>query len=474
MSRSLRLIHLRRLFVVVFLVAASLAAWAQAQRSEKPAGAKPAAVLRFTEITSQLHVAVPASKKISEIEKLPVVIPAQKYSLEYARRTLVPAIGGLIAAGDFDGDGKPDLYVVVPGGANHLLENSADGTFVDVTEKAKVQGTGADLGATFGDFDKSGHPSLFVAGLGGVTLYHNNGDGTFTDVTAKAGLKGKPGELATSVLLFDADNDGFLDVLVTIYTDLSAPPRKASFSFPNDFAGADSRLYRNRHDGTFTEVTEAAGLTANPGRTHMALAADFNHNGRKDLLLLRDDKPPALFRNQGKGAFEDKTWDAGAESWKYAYLQGQSSDFKHDGKLGVVLWSSVGDEVLENLGNGKFDPDETLPLVYAANRAFGFHGLTADLNGDGFDDLLTVDDKERWHFLRNKAGKFGEAPFELRLEDGADATGTTLPHFAAMTDVRLEGSGEVYLVGLTMDGEVKIFKREKEVAQSRANGVRSK
>jgi hypothetical protein len=427
---------------------------ADAQRPTAAAAPK-ADLVTFAEVTSRMHVSLPLIGLGVDSAVLPVSIRAENYSLEYARRVLVPAMGGSVAAGDFDGDGRTDLYVVVPGGSNHLLQNRADGTFVDVTEKAKVRGIGVDLGAVFGDFDKSGHPSLFVAGLGGLTLYHNNGDGTFTDVTAKAGLKGKAGELATSVLLVDVDNDNYLDVLVTIYTDLSAPPAKPSFDFPNDFAGAASRLYRNRHDGTFVEITDPAGLTANPGRTHMALAGDFDHKGRMDLLMLRDNKPPALFRNQGKSEFEDKTWDAGAEIWKYAYVQGQVGDFRHDGKLGAVLWSGVGNEVLVNLGDGKFEPEETLPLVYAANRAFGFHGLAADLNGDGYDDLLTVDDREKWHFIVNRAGRFEEAPFGLLAQ-----AGSKLPEFAAMAAVQLEKRGEMQLVGLTRDGQLRIFQRE--------------
>jgi hypothetical protein len=459
MAGFLHLVHFRRPPIVVLLVFVSLAAWAQTQRNEKSSGAKPA-VVRFAEVTSRFHISLPPIKKIPEVEKLPVLIPAAKYSLEYARRALVPALGGSIAVGDFDGDGRPDLYVVVPGGANRLLQNRADGTFADVTEKAMVPGTGADLGAAFADFDKSGHISLFVAGLGGLTLYRNNGDGTFTNITAKAGLKGKPGELATSVLLFDADNDGFLDVLVTIYTDLSTPPSKGSFSFPNDFAGADSRLYRNQHDGTFVEITEAAGLNSNPGRTHMAVAADFSHDERTDLLLLRDNKPPALFRNMGKGAFEDKTWDAGAEIWKYAYVEGQAGDFKHDGKIGAALWSAVGNEVLVNLGNGKFEQDDSFPLVYAPNRAFGFHGLAADLDGDGYDELLTIDDKDNWHFISDDAGRLEERPFRLLPEASADTGLKELPAFASITTARLDKSGEVYLVGLSVDGGVRIFRRE--------------
>jgi hypothetical protein len=435
--------------VLVLCALSACAAFARAQKANPPAGARQPPIV-FDDVTSKFHIALPLLGKPAT---LALSIPAEKYSLEYARRVIVPAIGGSIAAGESEQGSHSGLYLyaVIPGGANHLLQQGSDGSFADVTNKAGVKGTGSDLGAAFGDFDKSGHPSLFVAGVGGVTLYHSNGDGTFTDITEKAGLKGKAGELATSVLLFDADGDGYLDVLVTIFTDLNAAPKKPSFSFPNDFAGADSRLYRNQHDGTFIDITGAAGLNSNPGRTHMALAADFNRNGRMDLLFLRDNKPPALFRNMGQGKFEDQTWDAGPEIWTYAYVNGQLADFEHNGRADVALWSSVGNEAIMNQGNGKFEQEESLPLVYAPNRAFGFHGLTADLNGDGFEDLLTVDNRGKWHFLPNHKGDFAEAAFEFSPAQADE--------FSAMTSVQLGKSNQTALIGLTLDGRIKVFEK---------------
>jgi FG-GAP-like repeat len=432
----------------------------QAQEMSGPTTEKLAAAksvpMEFIETTSRWRISLPPVAHA----QLPISIRSQDFSLDYARHILLPAIGGSVAVGDFNGDGRADLYVVEPGGSNHLLQQTPDGRFLDVTDKACVKGTGSDISATFGDFDKSGRASLFVAGLGGLKLYRNNGDGRFMDISGKAGLKGKSSELATSVLLFDADGDGFPDVLVTIYTDFSTLPAKSSFTFPNDFSGANSRLYRNQHDGTFTEITESAGLGDNPGRTHMALAADFNQNGRMDLLLLRDNKPPALFRNQGQGKFDERTWDAGTEIWKYGYVQGQIADFNHDGKPDVALWSTVGNEVLINQGNGKFDDEDSLPLVYAANRAFGFHGLTADLSGEGYDDLVTVDNRGKWHFIVNRAGKFEEGSMKWIPESVSPAdqrTNGTEPEFSSLTVAPLGGSNKPVLIGVAKDGRIRIF-----------------
>jgi FG-GAP-like repeat/FG-GAP repeat len=449
-----------RLPVVFCLLAFWALCFVEAQETskaspEKAAAAKPAA-MEFIETTSRWRIWLPPVAHA----QLPISIRSQDFSVDYARHALLPALGGFVAVGDFNGDGRADLYVTVPGGSNHLLQQMVDGTFLDVSDKAGVKGTGSDISATFVDFDKSGHASLFVAGLGGVTLYRNNCDGTFTDITAKAGLQGKSSELVTSVLLFDADGDGYPDALVTIYTDFGTPPTKASFAFPNDFSGASSRLYRNQHNGTFREVTESAGLGDNPGRTHMALAADFDRNGKKDLLILRDNKPPVLFRNRGQGKFEDQTWEAGTEIWKYGYVQGQIADFNHDGKPDVALWSTVGNEVLINQGNGKFDDEDSLPLVYAANRAFGFHGLTADLTGDGYDDLMTVDNRGKWHYIVNRAGHFQEGSMKWILESGSpgrEAMNAAEPEFASLTAAPLVGLNKLMLIGVASDGRIRIF-----------------
>jgi hypothetical protein len=454
----------KQVLVTLRLVAVVLVinGFATAQSKQKAVPPEKEETINFVEITSKLGISVPPLSHAPDAADLRA-IPSGEFSLDYARQHLIPAMGGSIAVDAPDREGRRSLYVAVPGGGNHLLREDSRGHYADVTEKAKVTGTGSDLAAAFGDFDHSGRSSLFVAGLGGVRLYRNDGGSVFTDVTEKAGLKGKPAELATSVLLFDADGDGFLDVLLTTYTDLSAPPAKASFVFPNDFSGSNSRLYRNQHDGTFRDITEDAGLDSNPGRTRKAIAADFNHNGRMDLLLLRDNKPPVFYKNAGQGKFEDVTWDVGKELWRYAYLDAQTADFNDDGKVDVALWSTVGNEVLWNTGKGQFENDEeVLPLVYAANRPFGFHGTVVNLGADGYDSLLGQDARENWRLIVNDHGHFAESHIALLTEKISREMKSPDPErmpVSALCAARLGSSGTSQLIVLTMDGRVMVFEK---------------
>lgn len=354
-----------------------------------------------------------ASARTALPPNLPLQVNAAEYSASYARRTLVPGMRGSIAIGDIDGDGQPDLYIVNPGGTNQLLRNAGNGKFRDITVAAKVGAPQSSLSAVFNDYDRSGRQSLFVVGAGGITLYHNDGNGTFSDLTKKAGLQSTPGELYTSAVLSDIDGDGFPDLLISVYTNLDRPPSKPVFTFPYDFAGASSRLYRNKGDGTFIDVTGPAGLAGNPGRARKAIIADFNNDGRPDILILRDDKPPVLYANCGAGKFKDITWDAGDDLTRHAFFDAAVVDLNRDGKLDIVLWSSQSFRVLLNEGKASFERAESMPLLASSLSLFGFQGIVADLDGNGFDDVATVDDHGRVHAFANEAGIFREVPLEL-------------------------------------------------------------
>src|SRR5207249_2581549 len=352
-----------------------------------------------------------------------------------------------VAIGDYDGDGRADIYIVYPWTSNRLFHQNADGAFSDVTDKASVAGPVAVMGGTasavFADYDNSGHPSLFLAGAGGVKLYKNHGDGTFSDETVKAGLKMPAGVVASQALLFDADNDGFLDLVVTVYGVYDD-------AHPEGMPTA-SCFFRNDGDGTFTDATASSGLASAKGRMRGAMFADFNNDGYADLVFFRDDGPPFLFLNRGEDKFVERTREAGSALSGAEALDGRAVDFNHDGNFDVALWMRDGYSVLINDGNAHFTPVRNPPPITVPAGLFDPRGAVADLDGDGFDDLLNLDANGKLHFFRNAGGRFTDAPSGLA---GAASQAALVRVEAAP----LEGPAKPDLVGFTRAGELVVFK----------------
>ncbi len=392
------------------------------------------AKVTFTEITAKLGIKLPA---------LPTPPADQGTALFNPSLTIA----------DYDGDGHPDIYVVDPQGSNHLFHNNGDGTFSDVTASAGVAGPGGSVSATFADYDNSGHPSLFVAGAHGVTVYQNHGDGTFVDVTEKCGLKMPSGWLATQAVLFDADNDGFLDLVVTLYGDFGSLPLTArKGDIPPNLKVLPSRLYRNNGDGTFADVTSSSGLESATGHMRGAVFADFNDDGYVDLLFLRDDGSPMLYMNQGENRFVNRTAEAGEALAKSRAVEAQVADFDHDGTFDLALWSSTGYQVLLNRGNGRFAAVAGLPPMILSGGSGDFKGIVVDVDGDGFADLLNLDAHGKLHLLRNRAGRFQEIPLDV----AAPASGALA--FLAATSIA--SPGKLNLMALTQSGQLAAFEKE--------------
>ena len=203
---------------------------------------------------------------------------------------------------DYDGDGFLDIYLVngaeipslektSPDYWNRLFHNNGDGTFTDVTEKAGVAGAGYGMGVAVGDYDNDGRPDLFLASVTGNQLLHNNGDGTFTDVTAKAGVAGARfnGKKMWSVSAgwFDYNNDGLLDLFVVNYCqwevnkDPYCPLKEGlrAYCHPNQYHPLHNTLYRNNGDGTFTDVSLETGIAAALGKGMSVSFADYDGDG---------------------------------------------------------------------------------------------------------------------------------------------------------------------------------------------------
>jgi hypothetical protein len=333
-----------------------------------------------------------------------------------------------VAVGDYDNDGWPDIYVS-NFGKNRLYHNNHDGTFTDVAEKAGVTLGGWSTGATWGDYDHDGRVDLFVPGYvkfdpdhppipgtngippgfcqfrgvevmcgprglpgEGDHLFHNNGDGTFTDVSVKAGVSDPRGYYGLSSVFVDVDDDGWVDLVV------------ANDSVPR-------YLYRNKHDGTFEDISYLSGFALNDeGREQASMGiavGDYNRDGKVDLYLTNfSDDYNTLFRNDGEASFSDVSFAAGIANPTIPFLGWGTGflDYDNDGLLDVFVanghvypgvdkqdWGTTWAQrplLFRNVNGSKFEevPAATgsglADVVPARGAAFG------DLFNDGHIDIV--------------------------------------------------------------------------------------
>ncbi len=227
---------------------------------------------------------------------------------------------------------------------NRLYRNNGDGTFTDVTKQAGVGGHGYSIAAAAGDYDGDGYMDLYVVNAGKNILYHNNGDGTFTDVTEKAGV----GDAQTGIgaTWLDANNDGKLDLYVANY--LKFDPNYHLYYNPTSYPGPlaykpeHDVLYINNGDGTFTDASKAAGIAdLPPHRTMSVSALDYNQDGHEDLYLCDDATPNMLLVNDGKGHFHDEAMKLGVAFNALGEAAGSMTaavgDCNGDGRVDILV-----------------------------------------------------------------------------------------------------------------------------------------
>jgi hypothetical protein len=331
----------------------------------------------------------------------------------FGKKFLPETMGPGVAFIDYDNDGWPDIFLVNgedwPGhvqkhSTSKLYHNNHDGTFTDVTHKAGLDVEMFGMGVAVGDFDNDGYDDLFVTAYGQNHLFRNNGNGTFTDVTQKGGLLG-PKEFSTSAAWVDYDKDGHLDLVVGNYVQWTAETdlyctldgKNKSYCTPESYKGTSVRLWHNRGNGTFEDVTQKAGLGDPTSKTLGIAVLDYDNDGWPDLLFSNDTQPNKLYRNNGNGTFAEKAVVAGIafseDGVARAGMGVDAADYDHSGFPSLLITNFANQmlSLYHNEGRGLFvDEAPRSEIGRASLLTLGFGCFFFDYDLDGWPDVLVA------------------------------------------------------------------------------------
>lgn len=354
---------------------------------------------------------------------------------------------------DYDNDGWLDIYL--PNGSTAeamagkaaapraaLFHNNHDGTFTDVAEKAGVTNDRWGIGVAIADYDNDGWPDIYVSNFGKNRLYHNNHDGTFTDVAEKAGVT--LGNWSTGATWGDYDGDGRLDLFVPGYVHYDMANQPASHGQggttlcqfrgeevmcgPRGLKGEGDHLFHNNGDGTFTDVSDKAGVSDKNLYYGLAsLFIDVNDDGKPDLLVADDSTPNYLYLNKGDGTFEDASYASGYalnENGRETASMGIAyGDYRNNGLVDFyhTTFSDDYNPLYRNDGNANFtDVSYQMGIAEPTIPFLGWGTAFLDFDNDGWKDLMVVNghvypavDRTNWGttwaqrplLFRNIAGK---------------------------------------------------------------------
>ena len=324
---------------------------------------------------------------------------------------------------DYDNDGDQDIYLVNGSSRraetvgrlphDYLLRNNMDGTFSDVTEEAHLGDTSWSSGCTVGDYNNDGYLDLYVTNYGPNKLYRNNGDGTFSEVGKASGVAGpqwSPPKWSMGAAFGDYDNDGYLDLYVCNFTrfeyreDRPAPRPSSPCKLkgvpiacpPILYEGEQDLLFRNNGDGTFSDVSQRAGLARqDPGRGFAAVFSDFDNDRDLDIYVANDDGPNFYYVNNGDGTFIDTSLTSGTAYNEDGSSQGSMGltvgDANNDGLMDIVVTNFINDynTFYLNEGSNTFrDRATALGLRIVGYPYSGWGTKFFDFDNDGWLDLF--------------------------------------------------------------------------------------
>jgi hypothetical protein len=414
---------------------------------------------------------------------------------------------------DYDNDGDLDVFLVqsgslVPGAqapATHaLFRNDLDRPggrlrFTDVTAASGLARVGYGMGVATGDYDNDGDVDLYVTAYGPNVLYRNDGNGIFTDVTARAGGGLDDPRWSTSAAFLDYDRDGDLDLFVTNYVDFTPAGNKVcrdgagarTYCPPTAYRPVPDRLFRNNGDGTFSDVTEAAGISRAYGNGLGVACADFDDDGWIDIYVANDAMANQLWINRRDGTFEDRAVLAGAAYNAEGLPEGSmgiaAGDYDNDGDedLYVTHLPRETNTLYMNRRGGQFDDLTDQARLAAPSMPFtGFGTDWFDFDHDGWLDLFVANGavntveaqrgqpfpfRERNQLYRNLGGRpergpGGVVPFEevLPAIAGEAFAIEEVSRGAAFGDV--DNDGDIDILVTNNGGPVRLLRNEQGAA----------
>jgi hypothetical protein len=406
-------------------------------------------------------------------------------------------MGSGVALFDYDNDGDLDIFLVqgamLGSDASQTLYapqlplrgrlyrndsvHNLDGTctlkFVDVTEQCGIRAEGYGMGVAAADYNNDGWVDLYITNFGHNQMWRNNGDGTFTDVTAESGTDVPGWSICAS--FFDYDRDGWLDLFVANYLDFRftnlpkclSPSGAPDYCSPLAFNPLPNRLFRNRRDGTFEDVTARSGLGSEFSASMGAICADINGDGWPDIFISDDLRPNQLWINQHDGTFKNEALIAGcavdSDGASQSSMGADAGDLLGHGVEDLVVATIGGQhtDLFANDGKGWFeDLSYKSGLAFATRRYTGFSIGMLDYDNDGWLDLFVVNGAVRT--IEDEARKGSRYPYAEpnlllhnngngRFEDVSSNAGSAFSSFqvgrgAAFGDIDNDGGIDVVVV----------------------------
>jgi hypothetical protein len=380
---------------------------------------------------------------------------------------------------DYDGDGWLDLYLVsgcwlegvsdpgldpqrraeLAGATDRLYRNRGDATFQDVTAAAGVARPAYGMGVVATDYDADGDQDLYVTNYGPNFLYRNNGDGTFTDVAKAAGVDDP--RFSVGATFLDYDGDGLLDLYVGSYLtyDPSSTPEHVRdiVRSPLAYAGLPDKLFRNKGDGTFADVTAAAGVNVKPvGRAMGVGALDYDNDGLLDVFVSNDAMENYLLRNRGDGTFANEALLAGVAFSEAgdgtAAMAVEVGDYDGDGAFDILVPDMNVCCLYRSLGGTMFeDAAVASGMGMAMSRFHSWGGVLADFDLDGDLDAYVANGhacrlgpQQNRLFLGDGQGRFQD----VSASAGPGLAGTSVSRGVARGDIDNDGDMDLLVSNL--------------------------